>query len=228
MATGKKGFVLYADLIYTVSKLPSDKAGDLFKHILSYVNDENPITDDILIQIAFEPIKQQLKRDLDKWEQEKETKSKSGQLGNLKRWHNDIYKKVIDEKITLKEGIKLSQSVAKDRTPIKEVAEIAVKDKVKENVKVIEININNQFEFFWTQYHSITKIPKTDKVPAFSYFKKLTLDERRKAYTMIQGYSDSNKDKQYIKKARTYLSDKCFNDEFKALENSKIYRKNEQ
>lgn len=101
------------------------------------------------------------------------------------------------------------------------------KDNNKDNNKD-KYSKEDQFEFFWTQYHLITKIQKTDKVPAFNYFKKLTLDERRKAYTMIQGYSDSNKDKQYIKKARTYLSDKCFNDEFKAVENSKIYRKNEQ
>ena len=63
----KKSFILYADLIHTVSKMPSDKAGDLFKHILKYVNDEDPVTDDLIIQLTFEPIKQQLKRDLDKW-----------------------------------------------------------------------------------------------------------------------------------------------------------------
>ncbi len=78
MADGKKGFVLYADLIHTVSKLPDDKAGQLLKHILSYVNDENPETDDIIISIAFEPIKQQLKRDLKKYEEKKIQWSEAG------------------------------------------------------------------------------------------------------------------------------------------------------
>ena len=78
MATDKKGFILYADLIHTVNQLPSDKAGDLFKHILSYVNDENPVTEDVLIKIAFEPIKQQLKRDLDKWSTTLKGKSTAG------------------------------------------------------------------------------------------------------------------------------------------------------
>ncbi len=68
MANGKKSFILYCDLIHTVNELPDDKAGELFKHILSYVNDENPITDDLITKIAFEPIKQQLKRDLKKYE----------------------------------------------------------------------------------------------------------------------------------------------------------------
>ena len=57
MAEDKKGFILYADLIHTVEQLASDKAGDLFKHILRYVNDKDPVSEDILINIAFEPIK---------------------------------------------------------------------------------------------------------------------------------------------------------------------------
>lgn len=67
MAEDKKGFVLYADLLHTVQKLPNDKAGELFKHILLYVNDQDPKTDDLLIDVTFEGIKQQLKRDLEKY-----------------------------------------------------------------------------------------------------------------------------------------------------------------
>lgn len=88
MAENKKGFVLYADVWKTVSKLPNEKAGELFKHLLMYVNDEDPQTDDILIEIAFEPIKQQLKRDLEKWETIKGKRSdagkKSAELRKLK------------------------------------------------------------------------------------------------------------------------------------------------
>lgn len=85
MAQGKKSFVLYCDLIHTVDKLPDDKAGQLFKHILAYVNDLNPLTDDLIVNIAFEPIKQQLKRDLQKWETEiKPKRSEAGRLGGLK------------------------------------------------------------------------------------------------------------------------------------------------
>ena len=56
----KKGFILYADINTTVNKLTDEYAGKLFKHILSYVNDEEPTTSDVLLEIAFEPIKQQL------------------------------------------------------------------------------------------------------------------------------------------------------------------------
>lgn len=67
MAENKKSFILYCDIIHTIEKLSDDDAGKLFKHILRYVNDLNPTTDHLITEIAFEPIKQQLKRDLVKY-----------------------------------------------------------------------------------------------------------------------------------------------------------------
>lgn len=78
MAKDKKSFILYADLINTVNHLSNEQSGELFKHILSYVNDENPKNDNPIIKIAFEPIKQQLKRDLRKFESVKDKRSKAG------------------------------------------------------------------------------------------------------------------------------------------------------
>jgi len=59
MAENKKSFVLYTDTQGLINQLPDDIAGRLFKHIYAYVNDENPITDELLLNIAFEPIKMQ-------------------------------------------------------------------------------------------------------------------------------------------------------------------------
>lgn len=68
MAENKKSFLLYCDLIHTIEKMPNDKAGELFKHILEYVNDKDPISEDLITNLTFEPIKQSLKRDLEKYE----------------------------------------------------------------------------------------------------------------------------------------------------------------
>jgi len=68
MATDKKSFLIYCDIIHTVEQLTDEQAGDLFKHILRYVNDLNPQSDSVITKIAFEPIRQALKRDLDKYE----------------------------------------------------------------------------------------------------------------------------------------------------------------
>ena len=78
MAENKQSFVLYADQYELFKKLPNDQAGELIKHIFAYVNDENPITENLLIEIAFEPIKAQLKRDLKRWEAKVEARSRAG------------------------------------------------------------------------------------------------------------------------------------------------------
>lgn len=84
MAEGKKSFVLYADYKHTFDLLTDEQAGKLIKHLLRYVNDENPEMDDILLKVAFEPIKRQLKRDLVDWETKREKRVAAGHVGGLK------------------------------------------------------------------------------------------------------------------------------------------------
>lgn len=84
MAEGKKSFLLYCDIKHTVEHLTDDQAGKLFKHIIAYVNDQNPETEDLVIRLAFEPIKQQLKRDLQRWESERQGRAISGKIGGIK------------------------------------------------------------------------------------------------------------------------------------------------
>lgn len=144
MAENKKSFILYADLIHTVKKMPKDKAGELFMTILEYVNDLNPIVTDMLVDIVFEPIKQQMRRDLVKWEGVKETKSQNGILGNLKRWHPDLYKSVFDKQITIEKAIEIAngRKVSQpDPVQSQDVANIAVT--VNDNVTVtVNDNVN--------------------------------------------------------------------------------------
>lgn len=111
MAEDKSSAVVYADWGSIFDKLEDAEAGRLIKHFFNYIRDKNPEAPDRLTDIAFEPIKLQLKRDLVKWGKTVEKKSESGVLGNLKRWNNDLYKKVIKGKITLENAV----SLAKDR-----------------------------------------------------------------------------------------------------------------
>lgn len=78
MATGKKSFLLYVDLIHTFENLTDEEAGKLIKLVFQYVNDFNPVVEDKLLKIAFEPIKQALKRDLKKYENIVEKRSAAG------------------------------------------------------------------------------------------------------------------------------------------------------
>lgn len=82
MAKEKKSFLLYVDLIHTIEKLNDEQTGRLFKHILRYVNDQNPEAQDQFTEVVFEPIKQSLKRDLIKYEGIRERNKENAN----KRW----------------------------------------------------------------------------------------------------------------------------------------------
>ena len=63
MAENKKGLLLYADYKTTVDKLierdrvnGTNNAGELFCHILDYVNHLNPVPVNDTIDLIFEPI----------------------------------------------------------------------------------------------------------------------------------------------------------------------------
>ena len=149
MAEGKKGFILYADQKEVFEQLSDIKAGILIKHIFRYVNDEDPQTKDIVINLAFTPIKQQLKRDLKKWEVLKTDRSKAGQLGNLKRYCPDIYEQLINEEITLEQAQKLAKT-RKPRKATQSDTKLAVNDNVTVTVNDIDngrdITVLNAFK----------------------------------------------------------------------------------
>ena len=104
MAENKKAVLLYCDIIHTVEELSDEEAGRLFKHYLRYINDKNPVAPDKLTRLMFEPIKQHLKRDLQKWEEKREARSEAGKKGMAKRWDNNVINPIT--KITVNGNVK--------------------------------------------------------------------------------------------------------------------------
>ena len=78
MAENKKSIIVYADWIEQFEYLTDEEAGKLIKHFFRYVNDQKPIAPDRLTEMSFIPIKQSLKRDLIKWENTLEGRSRAG------------------------------------------------------------------------------------------------------------------------------------------------------
>ena len=78
MAKDKKAVVVYAEWIDNFDALSDEEAGKLIKHFFKYINDLDPKSEDRLTEIAFIPIKQALKRDLEKWEKTLEKRSNAG------------------------------------------------------------------------------------------------------------------------------------------------------
>jgi hypothetical protein len=123
MAENKRSFLLYTDVHFTVKKLTDEQAGKLFKHILSYVNDENPIMNNKIIDLVFEPIKQALKRDLRKYEIIREKRSLAGKASADKR----------QQVLTNDECVKHDEHVLTNST-----VSVSVSDIVNDNVIVKE------------------------------------------------------------------------------------------
>lgn len=125
MAKDKNSFILYADQISVFEELTDDEAGRLIKHIFRYINDQDPECPDKLTKIAFEPIKQQLKRDLKDWEEKRQQRSEAGKKGMEKRWAK---------------GNEVQQDITTDNTVIPAITNIT--DNVNVNVTVND-NVTN-------------------------------------------------------------------------------------
>lgn len=154
MAEGKKSFILYCDLIHTIRRMPKEEAGELFMTILEYVNDEDPEPENMIVQLTFEPIKQQLKRDLKNWQNKSMERSESGRIGNLKRWNPDLYKQYKDQEITLEEAENIAKhrkTSHSDRERSGAIAKIA--DNV--NVNVNDTSIEEASEIYNSYMHQI-------------------------------------------------------------------------
>lgn len=217
MAENKNSFILYCDLLHTIDLMPDENAGKLFKHILKYVNDLDPQTDDYITKLSFEPIKQQLKRDLREWEKSLELKSNSGKLGNLKRWHNDLYLQVVENKLTIEDALVIAQgrkTSHTDTSPSHPIAKIAVNvnvnDTVNDNILL--------FERFWDLYNK-----KSDRSKCLIKFKKLKQTEIDKIFETLPSYIIATPEIKFRKNPLTYLNGQCWNDEIPPIEEKKEF-----
>ena len=154
MAENKKSFVLYSDSQGLVNQLPDEVAGRLLKHIYAYVNDENPISDELLLNIAFEPIKMQLKRDLVKWEKTLEGRSKAGKASaEAKRLAKEL-----EQKSTNPTNVEKQQQSSTNLTD-------SVNDNVSVNVTVNESVISKDINIpEWSEFLTYGK----EKEPAIN------------------------------------------------------------
>ena len=155
MAENKKSIIVYSDWIELFESLTDDEAGKLIKHFFRYVNDKNPTAPDRITELSFIPIKQSLKRDLEKWEDKLSERSINGRKGNLKKYDIDIYNEYVSGKYSLEEAEEVakrkkdSHSDKNNRIAIKNVAKVAdsvsVNDSVSVSVSVNDnVNINNK------------------------------------------------------------------------------------
>ena len=114
MAKDKKSVLVYAEWRELFSTLSYDEAGKLIKHFFDYINDMNPVAGDRITELSFIPIKQCLKRDLQKWEQRADKSRENGKLGGRPLVNNttkETNQVIIEPKEPVKENVNVNVNV---------------------------------------------------------------------------------------------------------------------
>ena len=70
-------------------------------------------------------------------------KSKSGVIGNLKRWHPEVYKRFSSKEISFEEALTVAKGSHTDRTPIAEGSQIIAEKRRGEEIREEEKRISN-------------------------------------------------------------------------------------
>lgn len=101
MAEGKKSFIAYSDWHGTFKALPDEIAGQLIKYIFSYVNDEEPKPhENYVVNALFEQVKATLKRDLNKWDKQRDQRSQAGKKSaELRATKSNDRSTLVNEKV---------------------------------------------------------------------------------------------------------------------------------
>jgi hypothetical protein len=199
MAKDKKSFLLYADYNEVFEELTDQDAGKLIKHILKYVNDEDPISDNPLVKLSFIPIKKQLKRDLEKYEKIVKRNSINGSKGGRP-------KNPINPLGSLGNPLKPKKADTDNDT---------VTDTDTDNVILLKketkgyLNEKLNFDLFWNLFDK--KIG--NKKSCAKKWDRFTFDLQNDILNHVEAYVISTPDKQYRCNPETYFNQQRWTNE---------------
>ncbi|OPB98953.1 hypothetical protein BAS10_04610 [Elizabethkingia meningoseptica] len=132
----RESFVFYASWVEAIKDLPNDIRLEIYDGIMEYAITGNLPDFKPMAKVAFNFIKNDLDRNSDKYSETLKSRSESGRLGNLKRYNEDLYQLVKDEKM----GLEQAEELAKTRKASQNVANVAT-IAVYDNVNVYDNNI---------------------------------------------------------------------------------------
>lgn len=143
----KESFILYNSFYEPIKALKNEQLGKLLRAIFNYtINGE--ITQDSEIMVAFMFIKNQIDRDAEKWEDERNKRKEAGRLGGIKRALNQQQKLSSKSKqcLGVLKDAKQSQTNQADNVDVN--VDVYVNDNVNDNViNNITTTNNNIYDF---------------------------------------------------------------------------------
>jgi hypothetical protein len=198
MAENKTSFVLYSDQRTLIDLLTNEQAGILLKHIFAYVNDENPINTDQLINVVFEPIKQQFKRDLKKWEATKEGRSKAGlasaearRINKLQQTSTNVNNvQQTSTNPTVNDNVNVNVNV-KDIKEVLSVRKVNFSESLKPFLEKYSKDMINDFYLYWTEHGEKDRKMKFEKQKSFGISQRLATWNRNNFKPIQQSKIDN-------------------------------------
>ena len=151
MAENKKSFIAYSDWKDTFDALPDDKAGLLIKHIFAYVNDEDPISEDVLVNAVFQNIKNALKRDLVKWDKQYKQRVLAGKKSAEIRKRNATSVNERSISSTVNDNVNVSVTVNDNVKKSINNREADFKKSLQPFLEEFGKDTLNEFYLYWTE-----------------------------------------------------------------------------
>ena len=151
---GKDSFILYTEQKEIFDLLSDEEAGKLIKCLFHYVETGELIEVDNKIKLAMLPIKHTLDRNLKKWEETKEKRSKAGKIGMQSRWGNKKEKDITSVISVIKNN---NTTITEDNTDITKITD-NVNVNVHDNVNVNVINNNKKIKKCYFDNEEINKL----------------------------------------------------------------------
>jgi hypothetical protein len=213
-----KAFILYKDSLQVVDQLTDQQAGKLFKAIICYQNTGEVSDVDQITKIIITPFLSQFTRDEEKYK----NSIIQGKLGNLKKYHNDIYLRIVAEELTIEEAENLAYPDKKllGRPPItpdqvgshKDKDSVKDKDSIKKTISTKKPKIDNsQFEEFWNLYDKKIGIAEAKNKFALA----LSKDSFENIIAGVKKYITTRGiESKFWKHPTTWLNQECWKDEY--------------
>ena len=171
MATDKKSFILYCDLIHEVDHLTNEEKGLLFQHLLEYVNDKNPVLEDRVLLGSWKHIERQLKRDLAKYEAIKTKRVEAGRKGGKQTQANQASATFAKANQAVNGNVNVNVTV-NDNVNDKEIRELAFREQVAQHT-TYESSMLDSFADYWTESNEKGKKMKFEMQKTFDIVRRL-------------------------------------------------------
>lgn len=170
MATDKKSFILYAELINVVEKLSNEQAGILLKHVLRYVNDQNPVAPDQFTEVIFEPIRLMLKRDLVKYENIREKNKDNAK----KRWDAVAFDRIQSNTYdAVNDNVNVNDIVNKDNINRIDDRKRSFYNSLKNYLPEYSKGLLREFYEYWTEHGPKDRKMRYEKEKSFDVSRRL-------------------------------------------------------